>query len=215
MEHHADKLSRSGAGAAFSLLELLSVVAIMAVLSVLAGPSLIQVMRGGRLSLSTDIVSAVLEQARLSSLSRQRPVEVRFYAYPDPSLPGKPGGVHSLQSFVVSDGGNFMPLGPVKALADRAVITTNAVLTTLWGLPATSPQTPIPRVGTAYECRSFRFLPDGGTSLMSAGSSTPWSLTLLSASEDQPGAITPPRNFATIVIDPLSGTLRTYRPSVR
>jgi uncharacterized protein (TIGR02596 family) len=213
MEHEPDQL-RSFRGA-FSLVELLTVVAIMAVLTVLTGPPLAQALRGGRLSLSTDTVEGVLEQARLSALSRQRPVEVRFYAYADPTLPGKPGGIHALQALVVGDSGAFSPIGPPKPLADRTVITTNSALTSLWSLPVTAPQISIPRVGLAYECRSFRFLPDGGTSLSSSGSATPWCLTLLSASDDQSGAVKPPRNFATVVIDPLTGTRKTYRPSLR
>jgi hypothetical protein len=95
------------------------------------------------------------------------------------------------------------------------VITTNSALTSLWSLPAAVPQVPVPRVGLSYECRSFRFLPDGGTTLSSISSPTPWCLTLLSSSDDQSGAVKPPRNFATIVIDPLTGTRKTYRPSLR
>jgi uncharacterized protein (TIGR02596 family) len=213
MEHEPDQLMTFRSG--FSLVELLTVVAIMAVLTVLTGPPLAQALRGGRLSLSTDTVEGVLEQARLSALSRQRPVEVRFYAYSDPTLPGKPGGVHALQALVVGDSGVCSPIGPPRALADRIVITTNPTLTSLWSQPAVVPQSSIPRVGLAYVCRSFRFLPDGGTSLSSAGSATPWCLTLLSASDDQSGAVKPPRNFSTIVIDPLTGTRKTYRPSLR
>jgi uncharacterized protein (TIGR02596 family) len=215
MDHVPDELTSSHRRQAFSLIEILTVSAILALLTVLAGPPLAQALRGGRLSSSTDTVTGVLEQARLSSLSRQRPVEVRFFAYIEPDLPGRPGGVHAVQAFVVGDSGNLLPLGPVRTLADRAVITTNPVLTTIWSLTPSSPLTPIPRVGLAYDCRAIRFLPDGGTSLASSGLSSSWSLTLVSVSDDQAGAMKPPRIFATVVIDPLSGTLRTYRPSLK
>lgn len=214
MERDPDQLMPGRDRDGFSLLELLTVAAIMAILTVMTGPSLILALRGGKLSVSTDTVTGVLELARLTSLSRQRPVEVRLYAYTDTSIPGGSGGVHALQAFVAGDNGAFLPLGPARALADRVVITTNPVLTTLWSLPASSPQVRIPRAGLSYSCRVIGFQPDGSTSLAASGTSAPWAMTLLSASEDKSGMLKPPRNFATVVIDPLTGAVRTYRPSL-
>lgn len=61
--------------------------------------------------------------------------------------------------------------------------------------------------GRARDYVSFRFLPDGRTSL---GTGTKWSLTLIRESEATGAAL--PANFATMQLDPATARVRTFRP---
>jgi hypothetical protein len=81
---------------------------------------------------------------------------------------------------------------------------------------STDPQT-YPRTsntypnGVTYTFLPFRFNPDGSTNLLPQTSQ--WFVTLQNIN-DQPTTTTPPKNFFTILIDPVGGTLRLYRPGV-
>jgi uncharacterized protein (TIGR02596 family) len=211
--------SRSERGSrGFSIVELVLVCAILMILAVISGPSLVQSLRGGQLTRAVDSVTSLMEQARLTALTRRQTVEVRFFSYQDPTLPGKPGGVHSAQSYVISDTGTAAPLSRVILLPDAVVISTNTLLTTLWTLSPWTQSIPpisIPRAGGTFDCRSIRFSPQGLTSLAGNASQPSWCLTLLNVKDDAANAFAPPRNFATLVLDPYNGTVRTYRPTLK
>jgi len=224
MEHDADQLRNGFAleghpfARAFSIIELMIVCAIVAILAAASGPSLVQTLRGSYLNRGGDRIASLMEQARLAALTRRLPVEVRFFAYADPTQPGAPGGVHSAQAFLISETGIAAPLTQVMQLPDPVVITSNPILTTLWTLPhwgQSIPPLSIPRAGGAFDCRVIRFFPSGLTSLAGNGSQASWCLTLLNSKDDLPNASAPPRDFITFVLDPFSGTLRTYRPGLR
>jgi uncharacterized protein (TIGR02596 family) len=82
---------------------------------------------------------------------------------------------------------------------------------------ATSADPPMPRkVGTNYVYIAFRFLPDGSTNLPPKSLSDPsgqWFVTLHNLTDTQGGA-TPPPNFFTLQVDPVSGTLKQFRPGI-
>jgi hypothetical protein len=64
----------------------------------------------------------------------------------------------------------------------------------------------------------FRFLPDGSTNLpiqgsTTAGASGAWCITLQNITDPAKPA-TPPANFFTLVVDPVSGTIKQYRPGI-
>ena len=72
------------------------------------------------------------------------------------------------------------------------------------------------RVARNYEWMGFRFLPDGSTDLpptaMISGTTTgdTWYLTLVGSNDLSKDIKT--INFYTVQIDPVSGTLKSYRP---
>jgi uncharacterized protein (TIGR02596 family) len=72
-------------------------------------------------------------------------------------------------------------------------------------------------IGQNYDYIWFRFLPDGSTNLPPTGShsdpSGAWCITLQNLT-DPPAGNTPPRNFFTIQIDPVSGTIKPFRPGL-
>jgi uncharacterized protein (TIGR02596 family) len=89
----------------------------------------------------------------------------------------------------------------------------------------------LPRgVGLNYDYVAFRFLPDGSTNLPPLGandedSSTKrpsngglWYLTIHSIAEwpklKKDGNLKPPANYFTLMVDPLTGTSKTFRPGL-
>jgi hypothetical protein len=71
----------------------------------------------------------------------------------------------------------------------------------------------LPRgVDWQYEFVAFRFLRDGSTDLKIVGGPK-WCVTIHNINEKVTGTQLPP-NFVTLQIDPVSGAIRIYRPSV-
>ena len=206
---------------AFSLIELLIVIAIITVMASLMGPTLNSALRGTALTQATDKVIGVLSFAHQTALTKAQTVEVRFYSYVDPETPGDTGQGHAIQALSIDDSGNATPLMKAQTLPQTVVMTTNSFNTqssasTLLGLINSSSTNSIPRVGTKYTCASFQFYRSGATSLANSSQTTNvWSVTLVNAADllGAKGSTLPP-NYATLVVDPFNGSLKTYRPSL-
>src|SRR5437867_461870 len=74
---------------AFTLIELLVVIAIIIVIAGFAIPSVGPMLKGSSLSYSGQGVSDQLGLARQRALTKNRTVEIRFYRYGDPDVPGE------------------------------------------------------------------------------------------------------------------------------
>ena len=210
----------------FTLIELLVVMAIILALSALIVPTVAGFLGGSQLSQSAQMAIDQLSLARQSALSLNRPVEVRFYQFGDPQIPGEKssdpstGRYRSIQSFEILDSGSAIALGKVQSFPNTVIIDRGSDLSSIVGLAKDYSSTPalmtdggqtlaIPRVGTHYNSVSFRFLPDGSARL--SPSSQRWFLTLHGA---QPGDTLkiPPANFYTIQINASNGHIQTFRP---
>ena len=206
---------------AFSLVELLVVMAIIGLLATFLAPAVSPILRGSRLTQAGDQVVAVLSLARQTALTTSHSVEVRFYQYGDPEVPGESasspttGKYRAIQAFEYKDDGTATPVGKMAKLPLSIIIDAGATLSTLlkstqaktW--TAADKQPTLPIVGASYNCCAFRFLADGSTNLSTTG--TLWFLTLhnLIDGDIMPS---PPSNYTTIKIDPMNGSLKTYRP---
>ncbi len=208
----------SGRSRAFSLTEMLVVMAIIGMLAAIMGPSLNSAVRGTALTQGADKVIGVLKLARQIAVTRNQTVEVRFYNYIDPESPGDRGGCHALQAFTVNDAGNvYTPITKFQTLPSAVVVTTNPTFSSLLATNKTAGVIPIPRVRRQYTYNSFQFYRSGATSLIpQTGESAAgdWFVTVLNARDDVPGSSKPPPNFTTIVINPHTGVLTTYRPTL-
>jgi uncharacterized protein (TIGR02596 family) len=204
---------------AFSLVELLVVMAIIGLLATFLAPAVSPILRGSRLTQAGDQVVAVLSLARQTALTTSHSVEVRFYQYGDPEVPGESasspttGKYRAIQAFEYKDDGTATPAGKMAKLPLSIIIDAGATLSTLltltktWTPPDEKPTLPI--VGTKYNCCAFRFLADGSTNLSTTGAL--WFLTLHNLIDGDTMA-SPPSNYTTIKIDPMNGSLKAYRP---
>jgi len=216
------------------------VLAIILVIASFAIPSTTGILKGSRLTEAGQLLTDQIVLSRQISLSTNHPVEVRFYCYGDPEVPGEnaesadSGNYHGMQAFEIKESGT-VPLGAVMRLPTSVVIDkdTSTYSTLLKGVevggatlsPVKSTGAalgnPIPRVGSngkAYKSVSFRFLPDGSTDLPkldtrldgSGSAAAAWFLTLHDVT-DQPTAGGAPKDFFTIQVDPLNGNIHSYR----
>ena len=204
---------------AFTLLELLTVVAIIVLLASLMAPMLGSALRGTSVTQSTDKVIGLLSLARQAALTRSQTVEVRFYSYTNPEMPGDTGQCHGLQAFFVDDLGNYTPITKLQTLPQNVVITTNPNLSSLLGsnnlVPFGTGTLLLPRVRTNYSYNWFRYYRSGLTSLQNSQipSNNVWCLTIENLSDDRANATNPPSQYSTLTVDPYNGTVRTYRPT--
>src|SRR5438128_1445985 len=74
---------------AFTLIELLVVVGIMVVIMAFALPAVNSVLRGSQITQTGQMVCDQLALARQAALSKNHPIEVRFYQFGEPEIPGE------------------------------------------------------------------------------------------------------------------------------
>jgi uncharacterized protein (TIGR02596 family) len=212
MPHSTIHTNRSATG--FSLIELLVVVAVIALLATLAVPAFNAITNAGSIEHSADQIAGACGLARQTAVSKNRSVEVRFYEVP---AEGWPSDFRAFQLFEIGDSGEATALTKVFTLRLPAIISRDTGLSTLldnarpkrtkeWTVK--DPQVALPRAGTTYECRAFRFRPNGTTDLPI---DTKWHLTVVDAKK--PGsAAQPPDNFATVWVEPATGAVKILRP---
>jgi len=113
-------------------------------------------------------------------------------------------------------------------LLPQAIVLNKGKLSTIISEATSFPNVPsqniagpkdpqLPRgIGTQYDYVWFRFMPDGSTNLPARSTSDlngAWCITLLNIN-DPPNSNTPPANFFTIQIDPVSGSMKQFRPGL-
>lgn len=207
---------RSPSGRAFSLIELLTVIAILGLVLALAAPPVAQIMRASGLANAGDQVVSALSHARQMAISRNRVVEVRIYKYKDSSDPG-PGRYHALQLFLVEPtrtGSATNALGKKLALPSTTYLAESPSLSSLIApdaavhITGASANHAISPCGLDYTAATFRYFPDGSTSLRPGA---PLFLTVVPANTPDDASV-PPANYATVVLQPDSGKPRLHRP---
>ena len=227
---------------AFSLVELLVVIAIIGIVGSFAVPAVQSVLKGSALSSAASTLVDQMSLARQHAISKNRSVEVRFYRFIDPETPGddvapkdQPAGkFRALQYFEIGDAGKILPVGKFQRIPDSVMMNPGEKLSTLLGeepekivLSESLDKTidpELPRgVKFKYDYRAFHFLPDGTTDLPPLGttgkdsSGGRWYITLHSVNDlgRTSNNTNPPPNFFTWMIDPVSGTTKTFRPGLK
>ena len=211
---------------AFSLLELLAVIFIIGIVAVFVTPAASTILKGSQLTQSEQIVTDQFKLARQQAVTKNRSMQVRLIRYGDPEMPGEKktdkstGNYRAIQVFEILESGAAVPLDKPQLLPQAILMSPGTLSTLLSNTNMLPPKDanatidpPLPRgVNFEYQYVSFRFLPDGSTDLSST-SGTVWHLTLHNIN-DKPAGTAPPPNFFTLQVDPVSGTVRIYRPSV-
>jgi uncharacterized protein (TIGR02596 family) len=200
----------------FTLIEMLVVMAIIGIILALTLPATTTILRGNRMTQATQIVVDRLALARQTAITRNHAVEVRFYQFADPEVPGAASSFRALQALEVVKANVVLPLEKLQPLPTAIIIDSAQSLSSLLDknkrtkVTATAASPPLPRVGTNYSYIALRFRPDGSTDLLPTAD---WFLTLHSETNGD-GLATPPANFVTVDIDPVSGTLKFFRPGI-
>jgi uncharacterized protein (TIGR02596 family) len=191
--------------------------AIMAIILAFAVPATNTILRGNRMTQATQIIVDRLALARQTAITKNRAVEVRFYQFADPEVPGTAASFRALQALEVVKANVVLPLEKLQPLPTAIIIDSAQSLSSLLDpndphkrtkVTATISSPSLPRVGTNYSYVALRFRPDGSTDLLPTAE---WFLTLHSEVSGD-GLTTPPANFVTVDIDPVSGTLKFFRP---
>jgi len=226
---------------AFTLVELLAVMAVIAVVIAFAVPAATQIMRGSQLTQGSQQFADQIGFARQLAISRNHPIEVRFYKFSDPETPGesvsepKLGKWRAFQLFEQLENGAVVPAGPMHRLP-RVVIMDGDKYSTLIserfrGQPLdasddpTSPELPVEvgqqKVARSYQFVKFRFLPDGSTDLpprakegqtgTSDSNDDSWYITLVNLSDENKEISSV--NYFTLQVDSISGSIKSYRPN--
>jgi uncharacterized protein (TIGR02596 family) len=216
---------------AFSLIELLIVITVLGIIATFTIPAMNTVLRGSNLTQASSMLVGQLSLARQQALSRNRPVEVRFYRFGDSETPGEKaddpatGRYRAMQLFEVQSNGKIsVPIDKIQRLPGPIVFAYTDAVNGLSSLidkgTAGEPKVPLvddtsapplPRgVKMKYEYATLRFMPDGSTDKSPIGK---WFVTLININDKLDAPNKPPPNFFTVQIDPVSGTTRIYRPT--
>jgi uncharacterized protein (TIGR02596 family) len=222
---------------AFSLIELVVVISVLAIIAAFSVPAVTSMLKGSSLTQASQLLVDQVNLARQLALSKNTIIEVRFYRYGDPDTPGedvtKPeeGQFRAMQLFEVLSNGASIPAGKfeefpnsIKLAADRekpddgiSSLLDKGPLKKQEDLAKKDPYhislAELPKgIRKQYEFVSFRFMPDGSTTL---GPTTLWYLTMHGIN-DRPktkgGKVGPPDNFFTLQIDPVTGATKIFRP---
>ena len=209
---------------AFSLIELLVVIAIIGLIGAFAVPAAGQLLKGSALTQTANILSDQTAAARQQALTRNRSVEVRFYNFADPEMPGESvtdpstWRFRALQYFEIAEGGIPNPVGRYIRFPNTVIMNPDPTLSSMLEGTPTPPTKGIdpdlPRgVGRDYTYLSFRFQPDGATSL---SPTSLWFVTVHLLNDlGRASASKPPPNFFTWMIDPVSGSSKIMRPGAK
>ncbi len=195
---------REGEGA-FTLVELLVVVAILCVLMALSLPALNSALAGSNLTRGSQFMEDAFLLARQEAVSKNREVEVRFYSFPVNGA----AGWRAAQVFRVeqaSGAASLVPVDRVVPLPNDIVISSSAALSPLLSADASIQGTVVlPGYGSATYA-GFRYRPDGST-----GSVVTSANNFLTFQEANDPA-SPPKNYCTLQINPVTGKVSSYRP---
>lgn len=196
----------------FSIFELLTVITVLLILFSMSVATIGDTSRSIDLNSASEIVSGALRLARQHATTHNRPVEARFYKFPDLITPNSEDAYRAVGLFLTPENENHLPepLGNAQQLPGDIIIAEIQTYSSIIGLGRKGVQMRAPVVGMApVPYSSITFLPNGSTT--AGGPRDKLFLTLWSeykALKDD----YPPKDFVTIQVDSLTGGLQIYRP---
>lgn len=203
-------MMHSGRPAAFTLIELLAVIAVMAIVAAMTIPAISHTMAASRLTTAGQMVVDELNSARQAAISRNIPVEVRFYKLPAHNAPttSVPAQFRAMQSFLV-DGTNIIAVDRVKFFTAPVVVSTGNDESPFFSSLKHPEQEPVsisvPGYQEDYRYRAFRFTTKGAADIDATANF--FTLVPREAAGSSLG-----QNFFTIQINPVAGAVRVFRP---
>jgi uncharacterized protein (TIGR02596 family) len=217
------------------MVELLVVMAIMAILIAMVAPAMKGTMRAYSLTSTGQTVIGQLAMARQTALATNHAVQVRFYELPDynAAATATPTVFRGMQCFTETDTESFSsgaPSAPTVTVTPitrptffpTPVIGLNNVtsspllsLTPVSTLAATDPS--LPTYGNNYRYIAIRFQAGGGAQMVTGASANVSAISSTNiitfiVENDATVANGLPANYLTLTIDPVTGTIQSYRP---
>lgn len=193
---------------AFTLLELLAVMAIIIILAALIVPSVTSINGGQNLENAGKIVSDQLNLARQQAITQNRVIEFRLYKFKDQQDGSSSAEIRAMQAFAVQADGTKQPVSKIIYLSPGSLVSEQAQMTSLVSLTETTPSASDPLISRAngsYTYRSFNFSPNGSTDLTYTQKQF---LTVRRRTD----VGNPPKNYYTVLIEPTTGRIQTFRP---
>lgn len=196
---------------AFTLVELVIVVALVSMLFVVAAPYTMGALQAASLTSAGDTLMQKLAQAQQRASTENRPIALDFYYY---TLDGIPG-CHAIQMVSYDPATNVdTPLEPPVFWSEGRAVLIDGALSPMFAtnvLPATTgPATREPFKKLEATFRRVILYPNGSTSLRIPLREA--YLTIISTKNYQKDLATPPPNYYTVQIDPVTGRGHSYRP---
>lgn len=211
----------------FTLAEILTVMTILVILGAATVPTLKGTLDGVNLSGAVEVAQTQFSLARQTAITRNIPVEVRIYQTDDgtgldyrtmaaviPALvSNQPADewlltAKTFPGHVVIDstaGQEFSTV--ITESGSQAPSTADPALPGPW---SATESTGAPDLVKGKNYVAFRFQPDGTTNLPK---DKPWCLSFKGQHDHAAGSSTAPAaNYASIVLDPLTGRTLVYRP---
>ena len=208
---------------AFTLIELLAVIIVMSLLIAATAPMVFSSLAASRLTSTGESLLADLSFAQQTSISLGQTTEVRFYKFKPENGFDDASSWGGYQVFRVFDQPTQNPKNPTGPLVSELPLTEPRRFRE--GVLAASAQSPLlttgalatesgsvqyfPVAGANYT--SFRFTSDGSTNITLPLNGSYITLAAFSSGEE---SATLPANIYTIQINPSTGNLRSYRPSL-
>jgi len=196
---------------AFTLVELLAVIGIIVLLLSVIAPSVVGTMEATRLTSAGSELLLKISQARQIAMTENRPVEIRFYS-------DEIDGVKAVRAYqLFYHEASAAESKPVENAVDLAKSRVGAVAGEL--SPLISPQswphqTEKPVSVEPWKSNGATYLsvvmePDGSTNIPL---SLKESFITLCGERSLASSESPPPNYCTIQVDPVTGKATAYRP---
>lgn len=223
--------------AAFTLVEMLTVVGIISLLIGLAAPALVDVIRSTRLNSSGDSLVSRIGLAQQSAVALSAEVELRLYKYAD-STSDRPSDNNFYAYQVVQN----LADGTEKAISDPYYLESGVIISAQEELSPLLTTTNQQMAGTAgrntftppgsataddVSYASLRFYPDGSMRYLTSSLNPTADVTTIATAYTVPAynesfftmiesresqRTQAPQNFYCIQIDSYTGRTRVYRP---
>lgn len=209
----ASSSSRPPSG--FTLIELMLVIAIVSILLALSVASVRDMMRSTNLTSSSTTVVDTFNLARQKALSSNLPVEVRLFCVPpkEGSTVSGSAAFRAIGIYQINENGPQL-INKLIYLHGNAEMAASEKFGTLL-FHAASKQAALPALSGSFEYRSFQYRPDGSTdlNLLPPSGDDTWHVMIYNA-DRPPTDSTPPANYVSIQVDPVSGRTETFQPGM-
>jgi len=193
----------------FSLLELLVVIAIMGILVGMLVPAMSSLVESTNLAQAQAVVADQIAYARQLASSRNYTAEIRLIKLTNSASQG----YSAVQIWVpVSSNSTMKPAGRIVSLPKSMVISQDGAMVSKFLPFLTSSNMPSGGVASGAPYVSFSIRPSGIVVPVASNSADRSSYFLTVVPARFATATTPPANFATVQLNPDTGSVSLYRP---